>query len=145
MGSRASAAARHYCRPPKGLGDWSVARHVFHMLDYERQIAVPVMQQWLGAPPAVVGWEEEASWQANCRFRPSRSSWKNSGPCASSRLLCSPDWGAHLARAANDGLGTGPVVLGGSKTYQHTNEHTSDVLCMALNWDYYAAREQAGG
>ena len=96
-------AARHYSQPPKSLGDWHVARHVFHMLDYERQIVVPVMQQWLGAPPAVVGWEEEASWRQPPRRQPpgrptvtgpSIISSTNSGPCAASRLPCSPRLGS---------------------------------------------------
>ena len=42
------------------------------------------------------------------------------------------------------GWGPIPLLWLVSKTYQHTNEHTSDVLRMALFWDYYAREEQAG-
>src|SRR6516225_6660363 len=39
------------CSPSKkGFGEWSVARHIFHMLYYEREIALPHMQHWLGSP-----------------------------------------------------------------------------------------------
>ena len=41
------------------------------------------------------------------------------------------------------GWGPIPLLWLVSKTYQHTNEHTSDVLRLALFWDYYAREEQA--
>ena len=40
--------ARRYAQPPTGLGEWTVARHVFHLYFYEKTIALPSMQQWLG-------------------------------------------------------------------------------------------------
>ena len=137
-------AERRYCRPPKGLGEWNAARHLFHMLDYERQIALPVMQQWAGAAPAVVNWDEEAGWRANSsvaiedlldQFRAVRGE-QNS-------LL--PRFSEH-AWHETQMTGWGPIPLSWlvSKTYQHTAEHTSDVLRMALFWDYYAREEQAG-
>ena len=51
-----------------------------------------------------------------------------------------PAWAASV-----DMTGWGPIPLLWlvSKTYQHTNEHTSDVLRMALFWDYYAREERA--
>ena len=37
--------------PPSPLGEWSAAQHVFHMLTYEQNLALPTMYPWLGAPP----------------------------------------------------------------------------------------------
>ncbi len=138
-------AARYYSQPPKGLGDWHVARHVFHMLDYERQIVVPVMQQWLDAPPAVVGWEEEDSWQANCD-RPVEHLLAEFRAVRCQQIAMLPQIGEHLWHEQQmTGWGPVPLFWVVTKTYQHTNEHTSDVLRIALNWDYYAAQAQAGG
>jgi hypothetical protein len=35
--------------PPPGRDEWTAARHAFHMLYYEREIALPSMRQWLGS------------------------------------------------------------------------------------------------
>ena len=40
--------SQRYIQPPAGLGEWTVARHVFHLLYYEQTIALPSMRQWLG-------------------------------------------------------------------------------------------------
>ena len=47
--------------PPAKLGEWTAARHVFHMLCYEQTIALPSMQQWLGRP-LPVDLDEDAAW-----------------------------------------------------------------------------------
>ena len=44
---------RFYVLPPASLGEWSTAQHILHMLEYERDLALPSMHQWLGDPPAV--------------------------------------------------------------------------------------------
>jgi hypothetical protein len=137
-------AERLNCRPPEGLGEWSAARHLFHMLDYERQIALPVMQQWLGASEVVVNWDEEAGWCTSCgvaiedlldQFRAVRRE-------QISLLSRFSEHAWHEPQMT--GWGPIPLLWLVSKTYQHTNEHTSDVLRLALFWDYYAREEQAG-
>lgn len=114
------------------------------MIDYERQIARPVMQQWLGASEVQVNWDEEAGWRANCdvaveqlldQFRAVRSE----------QIALLPRFSEHAWHELQmTGWGPIPLLWLVSKTYQHTNEHTSDVLRMALFWDYYAREEQAG-
>jgi hypothetical protein len=55
--------ARRYAPPPKGLGEWTVARHVFHLWYYEQTIALPSMYQWLaGAMPSVEDSDEDIAW-----------------------------------------------------------------------------------
>jgi len=41
-------AGREDREPPAPLGVWSAARHVFHMLFYEREVALPNWGLWLG-------------------------------------------------------------------------------------------------
>ena len=44
---------------PGYLGKWPPIRHVWHVAQYERCLAIPSMRQWLGGPPADgVGWTE---------------------------------------------------------------------------------------
>src|SRR5919106_1259877 len=55
--------ARRYAQPPKGLGEWTVARHVFHLWYYEQTIALPSMQQWLGGTiPFLDDMDEDVDW-----------------------------------------------------------------------------------
>ena len=136
-------AVRQYCHRRRGLGEWTAARHLFHMLDYERQIALPVMQQWLGAPEFLVNWDEEAGLACQLRRRHRQICSTSSAPYAARRLACCPR-SPSSAWHAQQMTGWGPIPLLWlvSKTYQHTNEHTSDVLRLALFWDYYAREEQ---
>ena len=136
-------ADRLHCRPPRALGEWTAARHLFHMLDYERQIALPVMQQWLGAPEFAVNWDEEAGWRANCDM-PIESLLDQFRAVRREQIDLLPRFPEHAWHELQmTGWGPIPLLWLVSKTYQHTNEHTSDVLRMALFWDYYAREEQA--
>src|SRR5450631_2847369 len=38
---------------------WPVARLLFHLVSYERKIALPTMRQWLGEPKPQAGSQEE--------------------------------------------------------------------------------------
>jgi hypothetical protein len=135
---------RLYCQPPQGLGEWTAARHLFHMLDYERQIALPVMQQWLGAAEVLVNWDEEAGWRANCGA-PIEDLLDQFRAVRSEQIGLLSQFSEHAWHELQmTGWGPIPLLWLVSKTYQHTNEHTSDVLRMALFWDYYAREEQAG-
>ncbi len=130
--------ARRYVPPPGPLGEWTVARHLFHMLYYDEHLALPGMQQWLGALLSVVDEDgEDTAWQGSERvedllprflevrnrqiallpaFQPSE--WLRS---------CETVWGQTTLEW---------VV---AKTYQHTAEHVSDVLRIALFWDRFAS------
>ena len=57
-------AERRFIAPPAPLGEWNAARHVFHLLYYERKIALPSMRQWLGEPFKLTEEEynEDADW-----------------------------------------------------------------------------------
>ena len=129
--------ARRYRRPPPALGTWSAVRHLFHLVHYERHLALPNMRLWLGESlPLGLGPDEEAAWrrapeltrlidvfrevraeQIACLDRLSPSAWEE---------VRWTVWGHQSLRW---------VV---TKTYQHTAEHTHDVLQLALFWDMVA-------
>src|SRR5262245_38311434 len=57
---------RRYVKPPHPSEEWTAARHVFHMLHYERIVVVPSMKQWLGAsrPDDKAFLDEDVAWEA---------------------------------------------------------------------------------
>ena len=136
---------RRNLRPPEGLGEWTAARHVFHMVYYEQTIALPSVQQWLGAAcPATDDLDEDATWVAGqdlvesllAQFRKVRSE----------QLALFPQLSDSLWEATRESV-WGPVTLRWvvSKTYQHTAEHTNNVWRIALFWDFFEARQKANG
>src|SRR5687767_4239433 len=130
---------RRYVQPPKGLGEWSVARHVFHMLYYEQTIALPSMQQWLGGSiPIIDDSDEDVVWSENkestenllIQFRKVRTEQISLLPKFEEAV-----W--NETRRAVWGSVTLLWVV--SKTFQHTAEHTNDVMQMRLWWDDFLA------
>ncbi len=137
-------SARRDVRPPDTawLGEWTAARHLFHMVTYEEHLALPSVRQWLGAPaPAFDEEAEEQTWGRGqaveglvARFRSARA--------AQIALLPALD-----ARAWEETRPSvwGPMTLRWvvAKTYQHTTDHTSALLQLALFWDVAARRTAA--
>jgi hypothetical protein len=133
--------SRRHIQPPKRLGEWTVARHVFHMLFYEQTISLPSMRQWLGGPyPTTDDLDEDMAWEKRhsesmenllIEFRKVRAeqiALLEKFDEAIWDTTCEAIWG--------------PVTLLWvvSKTYQHTAEHTSDVMRIGLFWDMFASR-----
>ncbi len=136
---------RRYVTPPLPLGEWMVARHLFHTLIYEQDIVLPHMHYWLGEPlPSKAKLER--------RFLAEDKEWKN-------QPVEDMQQAFHQVRAEQIALlpgitealwnevrptGWGPVSLKWivSKTFQHTAEHTHDVMSMVLFWDMIVQREQ---
>lgn len=130
---------RRYGQPPRGLGEWSVARHVFHMLYYEQTVALPSMRQWLGgSKPLVDDAEEDMAWANNKEDIESLLGGFRRVRAEQIALLSQFEestW--NETRHAV----WGPVTLLWvvSKTFQHTAEHTNDVMQMRLWWDEFLA------
>ncbi|HSB00788.1 MAG TPA: DinB family protein [Anaerolineales bacterium] len=120
--------------PPVPLGEWPATQHVFHMLDYEKRLALPTMHQWLGKPgviaPTVEGDSEHGFPGIDemlTEFRQIRNSEIN--------LLAKfnpADWNTIQKTTVWGEVSLYWLVC---KTYQHTVEHTHDVLRLALFWD----------
>ena len=130
-------AARHFRQPPPNLGQWSVARHLFHMVDYEQKFVLPLMRQWLGEPEPVFEYNEEAAWQAaqSATIEPIIAQFRavRSEQLALLPLFKESTW--YEARKTFEDEETATLLWVVTKTYQHTAAHTNDVLRMALFWD----------
>lgn len=123
---------RSHLLPPTSLGEWSASQHISHILAYERNLALPSMYQWLGTPPPA---------------RKERN--ENQNPATLGEMLNEFEQVRHaeialLVKFDEDTWNSiknttfwGEVSLFWlvSKTYQHTLEHTHDILRLALFWD----------
>jgi hypothetical protein len=132
-GAEQVPSERRALLPPARLGEWTAARHVFHMLDYEQKEALPSMQQWLGGPLPADS-DEDVAWNGDnqdmdsllARFKQVRAE-----QIALLPKFEEADW--QTTREAVWGPRTLLWVV--SKTYQHTAEHTHDVMRLALFWE----------
>jgi hypothetical protein len=124
--------------PPQPLGEWSAARHLFHMAFYEETLALPSMRQWLGSPlPNLQDDDEEGTWQAlpdrgiqamTTRFQTVRQAQIDLIP-----LLDESAW----EQIQSTVWAPFPLRWVVSKTFQHTTEHINDILRLALFWDRF--------
>lgn len=123
---------RLYAIPPPPLGEWSAAQHVFHMLEYEERLALPSMHQWLGAPPVVrhVNQGEQDL--------PSIDEMLSQfGRVRREEINLLPKFSQEAWETKKNTTFWGEVSLYWlvCKTYQHTTEHTHDILRLSLFWD----------
>ncbi len=145
-GARQVPETRRDARPPATLGEWTAARHVFHLLYYEDRFALPSMRQWRGdASPALAGANEDAAWaEAVHDFDRLLTDFRH-GRSTQVALLDELDSSAWETMQQTI-WGPRDLLWVTSKTYQHTAEHTHTVMSMALFWDRHEAmaRRQAG-
>ena len=131
---------RRYVPPPAPLGEWIPARHVFHMFIYEHDIVLPYMRYWLGEPLP-------SQDQLEQRFLAEDKEWKNQRvedllaafqEVRTEQIALLPRIAEELWNEVRPTV-WGPVSLKWivSKTFQHTAEHTHDVMRMALFWDMF--------
>lgn len=135
--------ARQNLPPPHDLGEWTVARHVFHMLRYEATIALPSMRQWLGEPcPLPNDLDEDSDWDQ--RKVDIDSLLVEFQKVRAEQIALLPQFDNSTWTGIREAV-WGPVTLLWvvSKTYQHTAEHTNDILRMALFWDMLEARQNS--
>jgi hypothetical protein len=144
-GAEQVPSARRDLQPPEGLGEWTAARHIFHLWYYEQTIALPSMRQWLGdSVPAEIP-DEDVVWSESqpdvesllTKFKKVRSE----------QIALLPKFNDTLWQESRQAVWPRPVTLLWvvSKTYQHTAEHINDVMRIALFWDSFAARQKAKG
>jgi hypothetical protein len=125
--------------PPRHPEDWPVDRHVFHLLVYERYIALPSMRQWSDEAPPLQEADvpdEETLWADPALNRDVDALLAELRVVRAAQLdvlARTPATAWDATRLAAWGTVTLRWVL--TKTYQHTCEHTHDVLRMVLWWD----------
>lgn len=122
--------------PPLPLGEWSAAEHVFHMLDYEKRLALPTMRQWLGEAPVISPEVELADLseieEMLAEFRRVREAEISLLP-----KFQPADWNSFQKTEIWGEVSLYWLVC---KTYQHTSEHIHDVLRLTLFWDRIVGR-----
>ena len=124
---------RLYTLPPTALGEWSAAQHVFHMLDYEERLALPSMSQWLGVPAAIP--EDEHVIEQGPRQVDAKLAQFERVRQAEINLLSKFDLDAWRTVMRTTFWGDVSLFWLVCKTYQHTAEHTHNVLSLTLFWD----------
>ena len=130
------SAERRFAPPPKPLGEWSAARQVFHLTHYERTLALPTMRQWLGEPrPPRDAWlREEAIWNDG-QGRDLDTLLADFHAVRREQIALLPDFTVSAwdePHVAIWGPATTTLSWTVMKTYQHTFEHTTTVLQLAL-------------
>ena len=137
-------AERRFLAPPVPLGEWSAARHVFHLLSYEQKIALPSMRQWLLEPFQLIEeeYDEDAAWGDGLDLEIMLAHFQEVRATQIALLLKFKEALWEEKREAVWGDVSLRWVV--SKTFQHTAEHLHDVLSIALFWDMIARHLQQG-
>ena len=130
---------------PSYLGTWPPARHIWHVSEYERCVALPSMQQWIGGPYLHdVQWPDDDVTWATVQHRPLAALIADFQAIRQQQIallekLTAIDWQFPQATL----WGHKPLAAVITKTWQHTYEHTDTLLRMGLWWQDFAAREAA--
>lgn len=128
---------------PRHPDDWAVDRHCFHLLAYERYIALPSMRQWSDGAPLPDERDipdEDALWADSTLNRDVDTLLAELRAVRAAQLALlarTPPAAWDEARLAL--WGTVPLRWVLTKTYQHTCEHTHDVLRLVLFWAHAPA------
>jgi DinB superfamily len=115
-------------------GRWSAARIVFHMICYERRIALPTMRQWRDGPRPVVGTPEEDDAREEGEWNEGKGhalegmvqEFRQVRAEQLALLMQLPLSSWYEKREAIWKTVSLQWVL--TKTYQHTLEHTDEIL-----------------
>lgn len=127
---------RREISPPADLGEWTAGRHLFHIVHYERDFALPAMRLWLTEIDAWTPSMDEAKAWGNGQALGLLIEQFHSGREAQIDLLSRFGQTAWDERHITIGR-WGSVTLRWlvSKTLQHTASHISALLEIALFWD----------
>jgi hypothetical protein len=135
-------ADRQQREPPNGLGAWTAARHVFHLLFYEREIALPAMRLWLGQSyDAAAAPDEDIAWDSKAASADLLEQFRQVRAEELALLADMPETAWTEERPTAWGKPTLQWVV--TKTLQQTAEHTHLVLSLALYWEAAPAQPRA--
>jgi hypothetical protein len=132
---------RHYLAPRSD--EWSVARPIYHMLCYDQRIGSPTLRQWVGEPCPVVGppeedgATEEINWNSGegHEVRAMSTEFKKLRAEQLALIQQFPERAWSEGHHAIWGSVTLQWVV--TKTYQHTLEHTNEILRLHLWWQLH--------
>jgi hypothetical protein len=123
---------------PQYLGTWPPLRHVWHVTEYERCLALPGMQQWLGAPlqPGDAWQDDDPAWAAVADKRPAALVAAFRAVRQEQVELLAKLAGADWEAPRETLWGPRPLSWIVTKTFQHTYEHGDTLLRMGLWWQH---------
>lgn len=130
---------------PDYLGTWPPARHVWHVTEYERCLAIPYMKLWLNGPvPSAGNWQDDDLTWANLPERGPDALISNFRQVRQQQIKLldqfkTMDWDTPREIY----FGRKPLSWLVTKTFQHTYEHADTLLRMGLWWQDIL-EEQAG-
>ena len=132
---------RHYLPPRPDR--WSVARIVYHMLCYDQHIGLPALRQWTGGEFSMAGLTgsaegdaalEEAHWQQG-KGHEMQAMLTTFKELRAEQLTLLQQFPEPVWSEERPAL-WGPVTFKwvATKNYQHTLEHTDEILRSYLWW-----------
>lgn len=122
---------------PAYLGTWSPARHVWHVTEYERCLAIPSMVEWIpGSTSTDDDWLDDDNAWAKVQDRGIEELVSEFRRIRQQQIdlldqLTSIDWNAPHETL----WGPKPLSMVVTKTFQHTYEHGDTLLRMGLWWE----------
>lgn len=122
---------------PHYLGTWQPARHVWHVTEYDRCVALPSMQQWVGGtlPAEGVLQDGDDAWSTvqNRDIDTLIAAFRTIRQQQITLLdqLVDVDWDAPRETL----WGSKPLSMVVTKTFQHTYEHGDTLLRMGIWWE----------
>ncbi|HET9492729.1 MAG TPA: DinB family protein, partial [Chloroflexia bacterium] len=121
-------AGRLFAAPPRLQGEWPAARQAFHLLYYEREVALPSTRLWAdGAYPTFEGYNDQAAldaWDHNIEHVLAEFARVREGQLAVFRGADEAAW----QEERDTTWGRRTLYWVASKTLQHALEHTNAVL-----------------
>ena len=136
--SRIPSAFLEQLPPDPGyLGTWSPSRHVWHVTEYERCLALPAMSAWIqGADSAEIDWPDDDDAWASVRERGAAQLIAQFRGIRQQQIalldqLAAVDWDEPRETL----WGLKPLSMVVTKTFQHTYEHGDTLLRMGLWWE----------
>lgn len=132
---------RRWTGTPRHPDEWPVARHVFHLLSYERRLALPSMRIWHNETfERDETYAEDLAWEstewAKGQKLPAMLTAFRQVRAEQVALLATYDEANWQRALPTPAWGEVTLLWVLTKTLQHTFEHTHDVLRMGLLWDF---------
>lgn len=134
--------------PPSSefLGEWTALRQVYHLWNYEHNIAIPAMRLWLGGPPHskehLDAWNNEESDWSNHSYDKALEMFRQGRDEQITMLAEFSETAWSETRETEIVWGEVTLQWAVSKTFQHTMEHGNSLMKMALFWDWVVKMEQ---
>jgi hypothetical protein len=124
---------------PEYMGTWSPARHVWHVTEYERCLAIPTMHDWLNGPiEPNENWPDDDEAWSKVKEREFDALISNFRRIRQQQIdLLDQLTGTNWDIPRETLWGPKPLSMVVTKTLQHTYEHGDTLLRMGLWWDEY--------